>query len=127
MDEDNEDVWFQCQRCTNCCKWEGDVVLADGEVEEIAEFLKIPLYEFVRNYTRLRDSRQGLSLIDKEGTTECIMLDGIDCRLQDVKPYQCTGFPNRWNFKNWPRKKTKGNSKNCFVWKRQATKRKLYG
>ncbi len=84
MAGDNEDVWFQFQRCTKCCKWEGDVVLADDEVEKIAEFLKIPSYEFVHNYTRLRDNRQGLSLIDKEGTTECIMLDGIECRLQDV-------------------------------------------
>lgn len=101
MSDGTEDVWYQCQRCTNCCKWEGDVVLEDGEVEKIAEFLKIPLYQFVKEFTRLRDNRQGLSLIDKEGTTECIMLDGVDCRLQDVKPVQCTGFPNRWNFPNW--------------------------
>jgi len=101
MVEDNEGVWFQCRRCTNCCKWEGDVVLADNDVEKMAEFLKISPLEFVHKYTRLRDNRQGLSLIDKEGSTECIMLDGIDCRLQDVKPYQCTGFPNRWNFENW--------------------------
>ena len=60
-----------------------------------------PFYQFVKEFTRLRDNRQGLSLIDKEGTTECIMLDGADCRLQSVKPFQCTGFPNRWNFENW--------------------------
>lgn len=96
-----EGIWYQCQRCTNCCKWEGDVVLAEGEVESIADFLGMPLYDFVKEYTRLRENRQGLSLIDKPGTTECIMLDGKDCRLQKVKPAQCTGFPNRWNFPNW--------------------------
>ena len=77
------------------------LVLADGEVERIAEFLEMPLYQFVKDFTRLRDNRQGLSLVDKEGTSECIMLNGVDCRLQAVKPFQCTGFPNRWNFENW--------------------------
>jgi len=96
-----EGIWYQCQRCTNCCKWDGDVVLEEDEVDKIAEFLGMPLYEFVRDYTRLRQSRQGLSLIDKEGSTECIMLDGQDCRLQDVKPVQCKGFPNAWNFRGW--------------------------
>ncbi len=96
-----EGVWYQCQRCTNCCKWEGDVVLMEDEVEKIADFLKIPVYEFVRDWTRLRENRQGLSLIDKEGSSECIMLDGKDCRLQEMKPKQCQDFPNQWNFPNW--------------------------
>ena len=77
------------------------MILAEGEVEKIADYLGLPIYDFVRDFTRLRDNRHGLSLIDKEGTTECIMLDGIDCRLQEVKPYQCPGFPNRGNFENW--------------------------
>lgn len=77
------------------------MVITEEETEKIAEFLEIPFYEFVRDYTRLRENRVGLSIIDKEGTTECIMLDGADCRLQNVKPEQCKGFPNRWNFPNW--------------------------
>lgn len=99
--KDPEEVWYQCQRCTKCCQWEGDVVLNEREVDEIAAFLKISVYDFVRDFTRVRENRQGLSLIDKEGTTECIMLDGQDCRLQEVKPQQCQGFPNRWNFPRW--------------------------
>ena len=95
------DVWYQCKRCTNCCKWEGDVVITDDETKQIAEFLGMEVYDFVCDYTRLRGNRLGLSLIDKEGTTECIMLDGANCRLQDVKPDQGKGFPNRWNFPNW--------------------------
>ncbi len=92
---------FACQRCTACCRWEGDVVLLENAVEKIAEFLDMPFFDFVRDYTRLRDNRTGLSLIDKEGSTECIMLDGNDCRLQAVKPAQCKGFPNQWNFPGW--------------------------
>ena len=100
-ESDEEGVWYQCQRCTECCKWEGDVVLADNEVDEIADFLEMPVYDFVREFTRLRENRVGLSLIDKPGTTECIMLEGDDCRIQKVKPAQCRGFPNRWNFPGW--------------------------
>ena len=96
-----EGVRYECQRCGNCCKWDGDVVLEEGEVERIAKYLKIPLYEFVRDLTRLRANRQGLSLIDKEGTTECIMLDGNSCRIQEVKPKQCAGFLTEWNFRGW--------------------------
>lgn len=101
MSEVDEAVWYQCQRCSNCCKWEGDVVITEEETEKIAEFLGIEFYDFVRDYTRLRENRVGLSIVDKEGTTECIMLDGNACRLQEVKPEQCKGFPNRWNFPNW--------------------------
>ncbi len=98
---EKEEVWYQCQRCTNCCKWKGDVVITDDETKKIADFLGMKVFDFVRDFTRLRENRVGLSLIDKEGTTECIMLDGENCRLQEVKPEQCKGFPNRWNFPNW--------------------------
>jgi Fe-S-cluster containining protein len=75
--------------------------LEDGEAEAIAEFLGMGLLEFTERYTRLRENRTGLSLIEKEGTHECIMLEGADCRIQAVKPKQCAGFPNTWKFPGW--------------------------
>ena len=51
-------------------------------------------------HTRLRSDRQGLSLIEK-ANHECIMLAGAACRIHPVKPGQCAGFPNRWNFPGW--------------------------
>ena len=27
--------------------------------------------------------------------------DGKHCRIQAVKPRQCAGFPNTWNFPGW--------------------------
>ena len=99
-----EGISYQCQRCTNCCRWPGDVVLEEDEVQKIADFLEMPLYDFVRDLTRLRGNRQGLSLIDREGSDTCIMLEGNSCKLQAVKPHQCSGFPNQWNFKNWQEK-----------------------
>ncbi len=58
-------------------------------------------HDFVQEFTRIRANRTGLSLIDKDSSSECIMLDGDECRIQEVKPVQCRGFPNTWNFPGW--------------------------
>jgi len=93
-------VWYQCQRCGNCCRWPGEVKLLDSEIPAIAAYLGLSEDEFIQNHTRLQASRRGLALLDKPNG-ECAHLDGIDCRLQAVKPVQCRGFPNTWNFPGW--------------------------
>ncbi len=94
------DIYYQCQRCTNCCKWPGFVKLTDGDISAISEFLGMDETTFIQDFTRLRPRRDGLALIDKPNG-ECIFLDGPDCRVQKVKLFQCTGFPNTWNFPGW--------------------------
>ncbi len=93
-------VHYVCQRCTACCKWPGDVRLEEEELEPIARHLGLGVDEFIDRYTRLRSNRKGLSLIEKDNH-ECIMLDGNSCRIHEVKPAQCAGFPNKWNFPGW--------------------------
>jgi Fe-S-cluster containining protein len=93
-------VSYVCQRCTACCKWPGDVRLETEEIPRIAAFLEIGESDFIARYTRLRMNRKGLSLLEKENH-ECIMLDGNACRIHEVKPGQCAGFPNKWNFPGW--------------------------
>ena len=93
-------TFYVCQRCTACCKWPGDVRLEDDEILPIARHLGLSEGEFLDRYVRLRTNRQGLSLIEKENH-ECIMLDGDSCRIHAVKPEQCRGFPNKWNFPGW--------------------------
>ena len=94
------DVRYVCQRCTACCRWPGDVRLEDDEIRPIAGFLGLAVEDFIQQYTRLRTNRQGLSLMEKSNH-ECIMLDGNACRIHPVKPAQCQGFPNKWNFPGW--------------------------
>jgi Fe-S-cluster containining protein len=49
----------------------------------------------------LNANRTGLSIIDKPNG-ECLFLEGVnECRIQPVKPGQCAGFPNDWNFPGW--------------------------
>ncbi|MFC4992543.1 YkgJ family cysteine cluster protein [Rubritalea tangerina] len=96
----NADVWYQCDRCLACCKWPGDVKVEADEVDAIAAHLGMEVDVFIEKFTRLRTNRSGLSLIEK-GNHECIMLEDGGCKIQAVKPFQCKGFPNRWNFPGW--------------------------
>jgi uncharacterized protein len=92
---------YQCVRCGNCCRWPGDVNVTPEEVTAIAAFLGRDEQEFIANATRLNANRTGLSIIDKPNG-ECLFLEGINtCLIQPVKPSQCSGFPNVWNFPGW--------------------------
>lgn len=97
---DSESVWYVCQRCTNCCRWPGQVRLREPEISAIAAFLGLSEWDFIQRFTRLQISRQGLSLVEKTDGS-CIFLEGKDCRIQPVKPQQCRDFPNGWNFPGW--------------------------
>lgn len=93
-------MFYQCQRCTRCCRWPGDVKVSDAEIESIAAFLGMSVEDFIARYTRLRADRRGLSLTDHPDHS-CIFLDGRDCRINEVKPQQCRDFPNKWRFPGW--------------------------
>jgi len=91
---------YQCQRCGNCCRWPGEVPVSDAEATKIARYLKMSVFDFVAKHTDLRINRSGLTLKEKPNG-ECVFLDGIDCLINPVKPGQCAGFPNEWNFPGW--------------------------
>ncbi|MBI3853489.1 MAG: YkgJ family cysteine cluster protein [Verrucomicrobia bacterium] len=90
-------VFYECQRCTACCRWPGQVRLSDEEIARLAAFKNLTEFDFIQQFTRLAKDRRGLSLQEKPDG-ECIFLDGDDCSVQPVKPQQCQAFPNLWNF-----------------------------
>ena len=90
-------IFLECQRCTACCRWPGQVRLTDEELTRLAAFKGISEHEFIQRFTRVRSDRQGLALQEKSNH-ECIFLEGDDCSVQPVKPQQCKDFPNLWNF-----------------------------
>lgn len=78
--------------------------MTQTEVENIAAYLQMSVDDFIQNCTRLNANRTGLSIIDKPNG-ECLFLEGVNvCRIQAVKPVQCSGFPNVWNFPGWREK-----------------------
>jgi Fe-S-cluster containining protein len=93
-------LYYQCQRCTNCCRWPGFVRVDDADISGLAGHLGLSEHEFIQRYTRLRPQRDGLALVDKPNG-ECVFLAGRDCSVQAAKPRQCRGFPNTWNFPGW--------------------------
>lgn len=90
-------IFWQCDRCTECCRWPGQVRVTDAESARIADHLGLAVPDFIREFTRLTWQRDGLALTD-QADGSCVFLDGNDCRIQPVKPQQCRDFPNLWNF-----------------------------
>ncbi|MCC6235661.1 MAG: YkgJ family cysteine cluster protein [Verrucomicrobiales bacterium] len=90
-------IFYDCQRCTACCRWPGQVRLDEATILSIATYLGLTESAFIQRYTRLRADRRGLALLDQPDGA-CIFLEDSNCRIQAVKPQQCRDFPNRWNF-----------------------------
>jgi len=89
---------FECLKCGNCCRLPGYVRLREGELEAIAEYMRISVESFTNIYTRLTADRRGLSLIENS-KGHCIFLsDASRCCIHDVKPQQCRDFPMKWRF-----------------------------
>ena len=90
-------IFYECERCTACCRWPGQVRLTDAEIARLSAFKQLSEHDFIQRFTRVRPDRLGLALLDKlDG--ECIFLEGGNCSVQAVKPQQCRDFPNLWNF-----------------------------
>jgi Fe-S-cluster containining protein len=90
-------VFLECQRCTACCRWPGQVRLSDEEITRLAAFLGLDEFAFIQRFTRVRPDRRGLALLDQTDGA-CIFLTDGNCAVQPVKPQQCRNFPNLWNF-----------------------------
>ncbi len=90
-------IFYECQRCTACCRWPGQVRLTEAEITRLAEFMGMSEFNFIQEFTRLTQDRRGLALQDKPNG-ECILFKDGNCIVQPVKPQQCRDFPNLWNF-----------------------------
>jgi len=97
-------IRYECQRCGNCCRWPGAVRLKADEIGKIAHFLGLTEADFVERHTDLMPDRTALTLKSRPDGS-CSFLEGVNhCALQPVKPFQCAGFPNAWNFPGWREK-----------------------
>src|SRR5947209_1858878 len=57
----SDGVYYECQRCTNCCRWPGFVKVDDVDIAALARFLEMSEHDFIQRYTRLRPQRNGLA------------------------------------------------------------------
>lgn len=113
-------IFYECDRCTACCRWPGQVKLTDAEIARVAAFLGLTEPEFIARFTRLNTNRSGLTLTDQSDGS-CVFLDGQDCRINPVKPQQCRDFPNLWNFPGFEKTcRAKPHDVSKAEWKRRV-------
>ncbi|HIG82638.1 MAG TPA: YkgJ family cysteine cluster protein [Porticoccaceae bacterium] len=93
-------IKYKCDRCGNCCQWPGEVPLSQSEISKMSKNLGCSENEFIQNFTKLRQSRSGLTLSEKSDGS-CIFLEGNSCKVHRSKPKQCRDFPNKWRFPGW--------------------------
>ncbi len=87
-----ENLYFKCKACGRCCTGSpGFVWLAEEEIAQIAEFLKISVSLFMRRYTRLVMNRYSLTELSKN--YDCVFLKEGKCQIYSVRPKQCKTFP----------------------------------
>ena len=90
-------IFLECERCTACCRWPGQVLLHDAEITRLAAFKGMSEHDFIQQFAKLRADRRGLALKENPDGS-CIFLEGDRCAVQPVKPQKCREFPNLWNF-----------------------------
>jgi uncharacterized protein len=90
-----EGLRFKCTECGKCCTGSpGYVWVSEDEMQAMADFLAIPLKEFVRRY--IRRVGQRYSLVESKITYDCVFLKDKKCLVYGARPTQCRTYP--W----WP-------------------------
>jgi uncharacterized protein len=92
---------FKCKRCGWCCTGEGYVNVMNSECKRIAEYLGLPLDQFLEQYTRHEPGFERWLIDSPEQGIPCIFLgrdaEGLAlCKIDAVKPDQCRDFPSKW-------------------------------
>lgn len=88
---------FQCTQCGGCCSGpdEGFIWLTKHEMKLIADFLKMDVSDFKKEYLERFGARY--SIIEHPKTKDCIFLEMKDgqkkCKIYNVRPNQCRTWP----------------------------------
>ena len=43
-------IFYECQRCTACCRWPGQVVLTQAEITALAAFKELSEFDFIQQF-----------------------------------------------------------------------------
>jgi uncharacterized protein len=81
---------FLCQQCGECCQGRGGILPTPGEVELIAQYLKMPVARLKQEFIELTPS--GPAVKNRPGGG-CIFNEQGRCRIHPVKPRICRDWP----------------------------------
>jgi len=85
---------FECTKCGDCCRWDGEVFLTPEDIKRMSENLNINVSEFLEKYTI-----SGKTLKNKPDSSECVFLKDNKCTIFNNKPEQCDKFPIKYTKK----------------------------
>jgi Fe-S-cluster containining protein len=81
---------FQCQQCGDCCQGRGGIFPTPGEIDLMAQYLKIAVPRLKQDY--LETTPSGLAVKNKPGGG-CIFNEQGRCGIHPVKPRICRDWP----------------------------------
>lgn len=82
---------FECQKCGHCCEGRGGIVLEEGELERIAQFLEQAPQDVRNEYCVVSGGKWKLG-IGKDGF--CVFFRREQgCGIHEVKPNVCRAWP----------------------------------
>ena len=86
-------LYFECQRCGNCCSGcPGYVWVSDEEIISISRYLEISEIDFRKLYTINIDGR-GTCLTERENN-DCVFFNrNHGCLIYEKRPRQCRTWP----------------------------------
>ncbi len=88
----SEGLKFKCTGCGKCCTGApGYVWVNEKEMQEMADFLQMPLKTFIQRYVRRVGNR--FSLVEMKQTFDCIFLKDKKCEVYGARPIQCRTYP----------------------------------
>ncbi|MCL2706075.1 MAG: YkgJ family cysteine cluster protein [Spirochaetaceae bacterium] len=90
-----EGLYFQCARCSKCCRHDpGYVFLSKNDLIALSSLLKINKEEFLKKYCKIVNLGilRRISLIEKKNN-DCIFWDNGGCTIYDQRPLQCKTYP----------------------------------
>jgi len=84
---------FACSQCGNCCTGApGYVWMNDAEIHAMAEYVNMPVADFITTYTR----KVGIRVTLRERSNyDCVFFDSVkrNCTVYPVRPRQCRTWP----------------------------------
>lgn len=86
---------FECNKCGDCCKWEGHIYLKSDDVKKLSDFLHITINNFLSKYAK--DVGGRMALKDKDENSECVFLKNNICEVHGVRPRQCDEYPVQYD------------------------------
>jgi hypothetical protein len=81
---------FNCQQCGDCCQGRGGIFPTPGEIDLMAQYLRMPVAKLTRDF--LEPAPSGWAVKNKPGGG-CIFNEEGRCRIHPVKPRICRDWP----------------------------------